>query len=146
MVVSIVLAQHHPSYGDDNERADYRHQPDDRRSQSPWTCHGLPLASVAAYLQEVLGQRLTAVIAGVTDAKAVGKWAKGGRKPQGDVERRLRNAYQVAQIVVQTESPETVRAWFIGMNPELDDQPPALVIADDPLRVLQAARIFVANG
>ncbi len=62
------------------------------------------------------------------------------------MERRLPNAYQVAQVIVQTESPETVRAWFIGMNPELDDQPPALVIVDDPLRVLQAARIFVANG
>ncbi len=104
-----------------------------------------PISQVAAYLQDVLGQRLAAVVAGVSDAKAVGKWAKGGRSPQPDSELRLRHAYQIVQLLIQHESAETVRAWFLGMNPELEDEAPAVVIGDDPQRVLQAARAFLAQ-
>jgi hypothetical protein len=39
-----------------------------------------------------------------------------------------------------------VRAWFMGMNPELDDQAPARVLRREPERVLQAARQFLAGG
>ena len=39
----------------------------------------LDLPSLVRSLQDVLGQRLVAVIAGVSDAKAVGKWARGER-------------------------------------------------------------------
>jgi hypothetical protein len=105
-----------------------------------------PLAQVVTYLQDVLGQRLTAVVAGVADAKAVGKWAKGQRLPHPDAELRLRHAYQVAQLLIQAESAETVRAWFLGMNPDLDDEAPAVVLGKDPARVLQAARTFLAQG
>lgn len=101
---------------------------------------------VAASLQELLGQKLTAVIAGVTDARAVGEWARGERAPHPKAEERLRHAYQIAEVLVHVESAQTVRAWFIGMNPELDDHPPALVIADAPARVMQAARAFLAHG
>src|SRR5512142_1541237 len=99
-----------------------------------------PIAQVAAYLQDVLGQRLTAVIAETRDAKAVGKWARGQRAPQPDAELRLRHAFQIVQLLVQSESAETVRAWFVGMNPDLEDEAPAVVLGKDPVRVLQAAR------
>jgi hypothetical protein len=39
-----------------------------------------------------------------------------------------------------------VVGWFIGVNPELDDRPPALEIADRPAAVMQAARAFLVNG
>ena len=103
-------------------------------------------APMVETLQHILGQRLTAVIADVSDAKAVGKWARGERAPHPESEQRLRNAFHVAQLLLQRESPVTVRAWFIGMNPELEDRSPALVIGEDPTRVLQAARAFLANG
>ena len=104
------------------------------------------IAPVVETLQDVLGQRLTAVIADVSDAKAVGKWSRGGRSPQPESEQRLRNAFHVVQLLLQRESPATVRAWFMGMNPELEDRAPALMIGEDPTRVLQAARTFLANG
>src|SRR5688572_20951368 len=88
-------------------------------------------------LQDVLGQHLVALVAGVSDVKAVGKWARGERAPHPPAERRMRNAFQTVQLLLQQESGETVRAWFTGMNPDLDDQAPVLVIADDPQRVLQ---------
>src|SRR5215217_4901410 len=72
----------------------------------------LPIAAVAAYLRDILGQRLTAVVAGVDDAKAVGKWARGERAPHPDAEQRLRHAFQVAELLMQAEAADTVRAWF----------------------------------
>lgn len=106
----------------------------------------LGVPTIVSSLQDILGQRLVAVIAGVSDAKAVGKWARGQRSPHPEAEERLRNAYQVAQLLLERESPETVRAWFVGMNPDLDDHAPALVLREDPVHVLQAARAFLAHG
>ncbi len=105
-----------------------------------------PISHVAARLQEVLGQRLAAVVAGVSDAKAVGQWARGSRAPHPDAERRLRDAYQVVELLLDYDAPETVRAWFGGMNPHLGDRAPALLIDAEPEHVLQAARAFAANG
>lgn len=81
------------------------------------------VGEIAAALQGLLGQKLTAVIAGVADAQAVGDWARGTRRPHPKAEERPRHAYQVAELLAREESRETVRAWFIGMNPELDDHP-----------------------
>jgi hypothetical protein len=106
----------------------------------------LELRALVRSLQDVLGQRMVAVIAGVSDAKAVGKWARGERTPHPDAERRLRDAFQITQLLLQHESAETVRAWFTGMNPDLDDQAPALMLAEHSQDVLLAARNFLANG
>lgn len=105
---------------------------------------GMPV--LVGSLQDILGQRLVAVIAGVSDAKAVSKWARGQRSPHPDATQRLRNAYQIVQLLLERESAETVRAWFVGMNPDLDDQAPALVLGKDSVGVLQAARAFLAHG
>ena len=106
----------------------------------------LDIPSLVRSLQDVLGQRLVALIAGVSDPKAVGKWARGERTPHPETEHRLRHAFHITQLLLQQESAETVRAWFIGMNPDLDDQAPALLLADAPQEVLLAARNFLANG
>src|SRR5712692_2701141 len=86
-------------------------------------------AELAAYLQDLFGQKLVALIAGVDDPKAIGAWARGKRRPQPEAERRLRAAVQIAELLLQYEAPQTVRAWFVGMNPYLDDRSPTLVIA-----------------
>ncbi|SRR5258708_1318952 len=106
----------------------------------------LELRALVRSLQDVLGQRLVAVIAGLSDVKAVGKWARGERIPHPEAERRLRDAFQITQLLLQHESAATVRAWFTGMNPDLDDQAPALMLAEHPRDVLLAARNFLANG
>ena len=102
---------------------------------------------VAAFLQDLLGQRLTAVMARQRDPKAVGDWARGARKPYPEAQQRLRVAYQVASLLLQREAPETVRAWFVGMNPHLADRAPAMVVADgESIEVMQAARAFIAGA
>lgn len=102
---------------------------------------------IARYLQEALGQRLVAYMAGVEDPKRVGRWAQGTQVPRAEAERRLRAAFQIFHLLVAFESEHVARAWFIGMNPQLEDVSPAEVIRDGRLKdALAAARAFVAGG
>jgi hypothetical protein len=101
---------------------------------------------MATYLQEMLGQKLTAVVVDIKDPKEVGRWARGVHAPRPETERHLRSAFQIAMLLAQVESPETVRAWFMGMNPQLDDRAPALMVVKEPASVMQAARAFLAGG
>jgi hypothetical protein len=105
------------------------------------------IQNVVGYMQEVLGQKLVAYIAGVADPRTVGRWAAGERTPRAGHEQRLRCAYQTFQLLLAEESPHTVRAWFLGLNPQLDDQSPAQSIRDGQFRdVLVAAKAFLAGG
>ena len=106
-------------------------------------------AEIARYFQCLVGQKLTAYMAGVNDPKAVGKWASGQRAPRADSERRLRDAYQIAMLISIYDSDSTVRAWMVGMNPLLGDRAPAAVVAesdDGAVQALAAAKAFLANG
>lgn len=108
-----------------------------------------PVHDIAARLQQVLSRRLTAYIAGVKDAKAVTRWARdpqAGIRPQS--EQRLRTAYEIVRLFQACqESDQTVRAWFLGLNPQLDDTAPAEALNAGQLReVLMAARAFVAGA
>jgi hypothetical protein len=106
-------------------------------------------AEAAAFLQALVGQRLTAMATGIDDPKAVGKWARGEREPRGEAVRRLREAFQVAVLLSLGESEQTARAWLMGMNPHLDDRAPMAIFASSPdggERVMRAARAFLAHG
>lgn len=105
------------------------------------------ISGIARFLEESMGRTLVAYICGVSDPKAVGRWAKGEREPRRETEERLRAAYQVFQLLLDQESPHTVRAWFIGMNPQLDDESPATVLREGRLRdVLIAAKAYASGG
>lgn len=105
------------------------------------------IEDVAQFLEEVLGRRLVAFMVGASDPKAIGKWAAGERQPRPETEQRLRTAYRVFQLLNAEESPHTVRAWFIGLNPQLDEESPAQAIRESRLRdVVMAAKAYVAGG
>ena len=102
---------------------------------------------IARYLQETLGQKLVAYMAGVADPKRVGRWAQGVQAPRADAERRLRAAFQIFHLLIAEDSAHVVRAWFIGMNPQLGDDSPAEAIHDGRLKeALAAAKAFVSGG
>jgi hypothetical protein len=103
---------------------------------------------VASFLQELLGRRLVAHVAGVKDGKTVTRWASGEvTEARQESEQRLRTAYEIAQLLVRFDSPRIVRAWFIGLNPQLDDVSPAAAIHEGRLKEAKAAaRAFVAGG
>lgn len=106
------------------------------------------LGDVAAFLQQVLGLRLVAYVAGVKDAKTVSGWARGEvGEARLESERRLRAAYEISQLLVRFDSPKVVKAWFIGLNPLLDDESPAEAIREGRLKeAMGAAKAFVASG
>jgi len=107
-----------------------------------------PIEDVASFLQDLLGRRLVAYIAGVQDTKTVARWAHAevGEVRSKSV-KRLRTAYEIAQLLTQFDSPRIVQSWFIGLNPQLDDTSPAEAIHDGRLKeAMYAARAFVAGG
>lgn len=108
-----------------------------------------PLSTIASVLQEVLSRRVTAFIVGVKDGKTVSRWASGEISEIRDpmVEQRLRTAYEITCLLFNVSSPRTAKAWFLGMNPELDDLSPAEAIRDGKGReAMSAARVFITNG
>lgn len=102
-------------------------------------------AEIAQFLNDNLGPTLTAFIADV-DKRTVGRYIKGDGPREG-AERRLRAAYQIFNLIQDVEANHTVRAWFMGMNPQLDDESPAEAIAAGDFRgTMAAARAFIAGG
>lgn len=102
-------------------------------------------------LVENLGAALTSHMLGKTTS-TIGRWAQGSNKPAAlEDERRIESTFQIFQHLMKGEgaprSNHAVRAWFIGMNPQLDDRSPAEAIADGEYRrVMAAARSYTAGG
>jgi hypothetical protein len=106
------------------------------------------IPDIAATLQDMLSRRLVAYVAGVKDAKTVSRWANGEvTAVRDDSEKRLRVAFEIAQLLLQFDSPRVVKAWFIGLNPQLGDVSPADTIREGKLKeAMVAARAFVTGG
>lgn len=106
-----------------------------------------PVKDVASYLQDLLSRRLVAYIAGVDNARSVSRWASGEVEPRYTSEQRLRTAYEIARLLIEFDSPRVVKAWFIGLNPQLGDTSPAEAINEGQLKEAKAAaRAFIAGG
>jgi hypothetical protein len=97
-------------------------------------------------MRELFGPKLVAYMAGVADEKRVHKWANGeGMSSQSEA--RLRSAYQIAWLLLDHDSAETVRNWFIGMNPQLEYEAPATAIREDRhQQAMIAAEAFVTGA
>lgn len=107
----------------------------------------LDISSVAAVLQETLGQRLTAYAIGVKDPKAIGRYVRSEQEPRPMQARNLRELFRVTRLLLEYETPTTVRAWMIGLNPELGDKAPIEALHEQEHQaVLRAAEAFVAGG
>lgn len=93
-----------------------------------------------------LGAKLVAFTAN-KNASTITRWKSGDVAAPEDALRPLRVAYQVFALLESEESDHTIRAWFIGMNPQLDDISPAEALRAGMYReVLAAARAFHAGG
>lgn len=100
-------------------------------------------------LRELLGLRVVAFLGSVKETRAVRQWADAERKPSTEVMNRLRSTYITANILHEHHPASVVQAWFMTMNPQLDDVAPALVLRESPSEVagpdvLAAARSFLA--
>ena len=111
-----------------------------------------PLNFVVKELTDLLGARLVAYIACVTETRAVHEWAREGRTPRDPViPERLRLALRVAKVISGHDSPQVAQAWFQGLNPQLGDRSPARLLREGELSevgpdIILAARAFVIGG
>jgi hypothetical protein len=105
----------------------------------------LPSAELARQLVTHLGPTLVATLAGVRDRKLPHKWAsEGGPTPRPEALARLQVAHRAWSAVATAEGDDIARAWFIGANPRLDEDPPYLAIrAGEFNKVMGAAAAFV---
>lgn len=106
------------------------------------------LSEATSMMYRLLTGKVAAYMIGVKNVRTLTRWAGGAvGEMRIEQETRLRTAYEIATLLSHFDAPETVRAWFIGMNPELDDVAPIEVIRQGRLQeALGAARAFVANG
>ena len=108
-------------------------------------------ADVVSELRALLGARLTAYMAAVSETRAVHQWADGERHPNAAAERRLRLALQLAGMIAAVDGEVVAQAWFQGLNPQLEDRSPARLIREGDLdevgpAVIGAARAFLVGG
>ena len=124
--------------------AESTEQPD-RWQQAHRQAMSVPLNELAGSLQELLSRRMTTQIAGVKDGKTITRWASGEITEIRDfeVEQRLRTAYEIAQLLLVSDPPQTVKAWFLGLNPFLNDTSPIEALGAGQLKeTIGAARAF----
>lgn len=109
------------------------------------------ISEIAGYLQEHLGQRLTAYLSGLKDPKMVGQWAAGRVEPRDVASMRLRHGYQAARLISETFGDRTAKAWLFGSNSQLRGEAPAFVLRhgrlpEDVTQVVRAAAGFVEGS
>lgn len=110
----------------------------------------LDFSEITKFLAETIGYKLTAYIAHRRHTDRVQAWIDG-KDSYGDVEPRLRLAYRVVRLVKSRDASSVVAAWLQGLNPELDDRVPIVLLREgnpdtEGKEVLAAARAFVAGG
>jgi hypothetical protein len=111
----------------------------------------LAFPEVVRELSEILGPKLVAYLAGVREVRAVRQWSAGEREARGPIPERLRLALQIAWLLDRHDSASVARAWFQGLNPQLDDRSAARLLREGELdevgpQILSAARAFVSGG
>ena len=104
------------------------------------------ISEIVGRLRTVLGRDVLAVLVKRTP-RAVTRWVAGEAEPPAREEDLLRDAFQITQLLSEVEPDEVIRAWFMGTNPQLGDEPPIEALREGRVRdVMAAARAFVNAG
>lgn len=107
------------------------------------------LQTMASTLVEVMGRALVAGMVGIRNPKTISRWASGEVTSVRDrySEERLIAAFQVVSFLQEYLGNETIRAFLLGMAPELDDEAPAIALREGNFKgAMKAARNLVAGG
>lgn len=106
---------------------------------------GRAFPAIVRYLADTIGFKLTAYIGRRRHTDRVQAWIDGA-KPCGDVEARLRHACGVVMLLRRADSAEVVAAWLQGMNPELDDRVPIVLLREGASEVEGKEVLAAAKG
>ncbi|MQY23560.1 hypothetical protein [Nocardia macrotermitis] len=106
----------------------------------------LPASELARQLVHNLGPTLVALLADVRDRKLPYKWSQtDGPRPRDAALTRLQVAHRCWNMLSGTESADVARSWFIGANPHLDEESPAIAIRDGRYREVITAAVAFAH-
>lgn len=102
-------------------------------------------------LLEVVPNSVVARLAGVSEPRAAQDWATERRRPHPQTEARLRLALHISLMIQEAYGAHAAEAWWLGLNPGLDDQAPADLLAASGVQaigasLLAAARFFLTDG
>lgn len=90
----------------------------------------LPVGEIAAYLQDAIGQRVAAGLAGLDNAEHIGRYANEDEPNlQPATAQRLRAGYKIVRMLVEAYDAKTTQAWLFGRNTQLDGDAPIEVVA-----------------
>lgn len=102
-----------------------------------------PIKVIAAQSLQILGQKITAVGVGLSDARPIRAWASGGEVRE-DNATRLRLLFRVARAIQLVYDEQTARAFLRSSSPYLGDRSPLELIAEDnEPAVIEATRAFL---
>ena len=104
------------------------------------------IPDIVEYLQDHLGSRTVAFLAGLEDTQMLRQY-RAGTQPRDMPRLRLRSAYQATRMLTETFGDETAEGWMFGSNSKLDDEAPARVLRtaqsfDDLRLIVPAAKAF----
>jgi len=77
------------------------------------------------------------------DIRQLSKWARGEEVPNTHALWRLKNVYDLSNLLLETQTEQTVRSWFVGLKYDLGDKSPMRVIGSRPLAVREEAEAFI---
>lgn len=105
-----------------------------------------------AFLNDALTPRMVAFITGVDNGYVVREWAMGSVIKREEyhfesMSKKIDCAFFITKLLNSHDSLNVIRSWFIGMNPDLDDNSPAGYIRQGRFKdARSAATAFLYNG
>lgn len=114
------------------------------RSTSHGRSIGNEIGDIIRTLSQAIGKKAVAAIV-QKDVRTVERWLAAKSASVGaETERILRDTFQIYRVLSDAgDSDYTIRAWFLGMNPLLNDHSPIELLIEGRARaVIAAARSF----
>jgi hypothetical protein len=110
-----------------------------------------PLPDIILELKTILNQAIVAFAVTLLDPHDLDKYIQGSKTPEPNTEKRIRNLYRIVRLLKEHDDDSTILNWFLGMNPQLNDDSPLECLHKDPngegfQRVSEAAKYFVITG
>lgn len=99
-----------------------------KRAQDAHRSATQSFSKVVSQLVDLVGAPLTAYLGSVGETRAVREWINRERVPHPTTQSKLQLALQIAQELADEGEEGAIEAWFQGLNPALDDRPPAELI------------------
>lgn len=110
-----------------------------------------PASNVVRTLCDLLTRRVVAYMVDHKNTDSMIEWMEGESTPTQEEEERLRTAYEIYVRLQQAEGYLTIRAWFLGKNPDMDGDLFERTVVEAIRRgefskAKSAARLFRAYG